>query len=119
MLKFVSYCALREEPSASNQVIRIESKLTWMEISGSAVARNAHLLLRKAIETGGLKLTASGNLSRSVVEEMRGIIEWPDYDAKRLWLSQINKVINEPDSLPLLRPVQCPSINPFVTRTRT
>jgi hypothetical protein len=99
MLKFESYCALREEPSASNQVIQIESKLTSTEISGSAVARNAHLLLRKAIETGGLKLTASGNLSRSGVEEMRGIIKWPDYEAKRL--SQINKVINEPDFLSL------------------
>jgi hypothetical protein len=98
MLEFESYCALREEPSASNQVIRIEYKLTSEEISGSAVARNAHLLLRKAIERDGLKLTASGNLSRAVVEEMRGIIEWP-YDAKRF--SQINKVINEPDFLPL------------------
>ena len=89
MLEFESSCALQKEPSASNQAIRLEPKLTWMEVSGSAVARNAHLLLRKAIDTGGLKLTASGNLSRSVVEEMRGIIEWPDYEAKRL--SQIIK----------------------------
>ena len=89
-------------------MIRLEPKLTWMEVSGSAVARNAHLLLRKAIETGGLKLTASGNLSRSVVEEMRGIIEWPDYEAKRL--SQINKVINEPDFLPCCGPFSAPAL---------
>ena len=110
MLEFESYCALQKEPSASNQAIRLEPKLTWMEVSGSAVARNAHLLLRKALETGGLKLTATGNLSRSVVEEMRGIFEWPDYD--RMQLSSMHKVINEPDSLPLLRPVQCPALTP-------
>jgi hypothetical protein len=56
------------------------------------------LLLRRAAETGGLKLTATGNLSRAVVEGMLGI-EWPDYDKTEL--VRYNKVINEPDFLPL------------------
>jgi hypothetical protein len=56
------------------------------------------LLLRRASETGGLKLTATGNLSRAVVEGMLGI-KWPDYD--KAVLVRYNKVINEPDFLPL------------------
>jgi hypothetical protein len=46
-----------------------------------------------------LKLTATGNLSRAVVEEMFGIIQAPDYDKAELLRFQ--KVINEPDLLPL------------------
>jgi hypothetical protein len=78
--------------------IRLEPKLTVTEVSVSAVTVNAMLLLRRAAETGGLKLTATGNLSRAVVEGMLGI-EWPDYDTAEL--VQYNKVINEPDFLPL------------------
>jgi len=98
MLDFDSFNALHDEPSASNNAIRLEPKLTDSEISGSAVTANALLLLRRAAETGGLKLTATGNLSRAVVEEMCGIIEWPGYDKDELWYF---KVINEPDFLPL------------------
>jgi hypothetical protein len=46
-----------------------------------------------------LKLTATGNLSRAVVEEMFGIIRAPDYGKTELLRFQ--KVINEPDLLPL------------------
>jgi hypothetical protein len=92
-------CALRHEPSASNHAIRLEPDLADAEISGSAVTANALLLLRRAAETGGLKLTATGNLSRAVVEEMFGIIQAPDYDKTELLRFQ--KVINEPDLLPL------------------
>jgi len=98
MLDFDSFNALHDEPSVSNNAIRFEPKLTDSEISGSAVTANALLLLRRAAETGGLKLTATGNLSRAVVEEMCGIIEWPGYDKDELWYY---KVINEPDFLPL------------------
>src|SRR5215469_17876647 len=98
MLEFDNFNALHEEPSASNNAIRLEPKLTATEVSVSAVAVNTMLLLRRAAETGGLKLTATGNLSRAVVEGMLGI-EWPDYDKAEL--VQYNKVINEPDFLPL------------------
>jgi len=98
MLDFESFNALHDEPSASSHAIRLEPNLAKTEISGSAVTANALLLLRRAAETGGLKLTATGNLSRAVVEEMCGIIEWPGYDKDELWYY---KVINEPDFLPL------------------
>jgi hypothetical protein len=98
MLEFDSFNALHDEPSANNNAIRLEPKLTAIEVSVSAVTVNALLLLRRAAETGGLKLTATGNLSRAVVEGMLGI-KWPDYDMAELL--QYNKVINEPDFLPL------------------
>src|SRR5215469_4647528 len=98
MLEFDSFNALHDEPSANNNAIRLEPKLTATEVSASAVAVNTMLLLRRATETGGLKLTATGNLSRAVVEGMLGI-EWPDHDKAEL--VQYNKVINEPDFLPL------------------
>ena len=99
MLEFDSLNALRQEPSDSNQAIRLEPDLANAEISGSAVAANALLLLRRAAEISGLKLTATGNLSRAVVEEMLGVIQAPDYDKDELLRFQ--KVINEPDFLPL------------------
>jgi hypothetical protein len=99
ILDYDSFDALRHEPSASNHAIRLEPDLADAEICGSAVTANALILLRRAAETGGLKLTATGNLSRAVVEEMCGIIQAPDYDKAELLRFQ--KVINEPDLLPL------------------
>jgi hypothetical protein len=99
MLEFDSLNALRHEPSTSNQAIRLEANLADAEISGSAVTANALLLLRRAAETAGPKLTATGNLSRAAVEDMFGRIETPDYDKDELFRSQ--KVVNEPDFLPL------------------
>jgi hypothetical protein len=65
LLTFDSLRALRQEPSASQTAIRIGNDLSTDEIAGSAVARNTLILLRHAIERGGLPLTASGNLSRA------------------------------------------------------
>ncbi len=97
VLEFDSFNALHDEPSASNPAIRLEHNLTATEISASAVTANAVLLLRRAAETGGLKLTATGNLSRAVVDEMCGSIECPNYDKDELFRYQ--KVVNEPDFL--------------------
>ncbi len=99
MLEFESFNALHDEPSANNRAIRLEANLTNSEISGSAITANALLLLRRATEGGGLKLTATGNLSRAVVEEMCGTIKSPNYDKDELFRYQ--KVVNEPDFLPL------------------
>jgi hypothetical protein len=98
MLAFDSFNALHDEPSINNNAIRLEPKLTATEVLASSVAVNTMLLLRKAAETGGLKLTATGKLSRAVVEGMLGI-EWPDHEKAEL--VRYNKVINEPDFLPL------------------
>jgi hypothetical protein len=99
MLEFDSFNALHDEPSASNHAIRLEPNLPPTDLSGSAVTRNALLLLRLSIETGGLKLTATGNLSRAVVAEMFESMEWPGLDKDAAF--QFHKVINEPDFLPL------------------
>src|ERR1700756_2375841 len=73
MLEINSLNAFHHEPSGSNHAIRLEPDLADAEISGSAITANALVLLRRAAKTGGLKLTATGNLSRAVVEEMFGI----------------------------------------------
>ena len=99
LLTFDSLRALRQEPSARQNAIRIANDLSADECAGSAVTRNTLILLRQAIERGGLPLTATGNLSRAVVAEMRGLIEWPHYDQSDAF--RLNKVINEPDFLPL------------------
>src|SRR5436305_12708821 len=80
LLTFESLQALRQEPSAIQTAIRIANDLSANEIAGSAVARNTLILLRQAIESGGLPLTATGNLSRTVVAEMRKLVVWPGYD---------------------------------------
>ena len=99
LLTFESLRALRREPSATQTAIRIANDLSADEITGSPVARNTLILLRQAIERRGLPLTARGNLSRAMVAEMCKLIEWPDYDQADAF--RFNKVINEPDFLPL------------------
>jgi hypothetical protein len=99
LLTFESLRALRQEPSAVQTAIRIANDLGADEIAGSPVARNTLILLRQAIERGGLPLTATGNLSRALVAEMCKLIEWPDYNQADAF--RFNKVINEPDFLPL------------------
>src|SRR6266567_507308 len=99
MLEFESYNALHEEPSADNHAIRLEPNLTETDLSGSAVARAALVLLRRAADKDGLKLTATGNLSRLLVSEMIEVIEWPGLDKDELFA--LHKVISEPDFLPL------------------
>src|SRR5712671_5678652 len=99
MLEFGSFNALHQEPSGSNKAIRLEPNLTETDLSGSAVTRTARIMLQRAADNGGLKLTTTGNLSRAVVGQMVEVIEWPGLDKAELF--QFHKVINEPDFLPL------------------
>ena len=99
LLTFESLQALRHEPAATRTAIRIANDLSYDEIAGSPIARNTLILLRAAIAHGGLPLTATGNLTRAVVAEMCTLITWPDYDQADAF--RFNKVINEPDFLPL------------------
>jgi hypothetical protein len=99
MLEFDSFNALQHEPLTTNKAIRLEPNLTETDLSGSAVARTARILLQRAVDEGGLKLTQTGNLSRVVVAEMVEVIEWPGLDKDELF--QLHKVINEPDFLPV------------------
>jgi hypothetical protein len=99
LLTFESLQALRQEPSVTRTAIRITNNLSREEIVASPIARNSLILLRAASEHGGLPLTATGNLTRAVVAEMCKLIEWPDFDQADAF--RFNKVINEPDFLPL------------------
>jgi hypothetical protein len=44
-------------------------------------------------------MTSTGNLTRAAVAEMIDLFDWPDFDKTELF--RLNKVINEPDFLPL------------------
>jgi hypothetical protein len=91
--------ALRHPPHPRNGPIRFATDLSPEEIHLSAIARNALILLHAAEIGPGLKLTATGNLSRTVVAEMLDLFSWPDLDKAEAF--GFNKVINEPDFLPL------------------
>ena len=80
LLTFDSLRALRQEPSDAHSAIRIANTAVVDEIVSSPVARNTLVFLRQAIETRGLALTATGNLSRAVVADMRKRMEWPNYN---------------------------------------
>ena len=47
----------------------------------------------------GVRLTATGNLTRAVVAEMLEATSWPGFDPVDAFV--LHKVINEPDFLPL------------------
>jgi hypothetical protein len=99
LLDHASLRALRRPPSPSEGPFRLASDLTPPEIQQSAVARNALVLLNAAEARNGLKLTATGNLSRAVVAEMIGRFTWPDFDWEdHAW---VHKVVNELDFQPL------------------
>ena len=99
LLTFDSLRALRQQRSLTDGPIRFATDLSAEEIQASAAARNALILIRRAIESAGLSVTATGNLTRAVVAEMCKLIDWPDYDQADAF--RFNKVINEPDFMPL------------------
>ena len=99
LLDMESLNALRREPSKENRALRLASDLTGVEIATSAVTRNTLILLRRAADGDGLKLTATGNLSRTVVAEMVDLFEWPGFDRAEAF--RLHKVVNEPGFLPL------------------
>jgi hypothetical protein len=99
LLDQASFAALHEPPSPMPGPVRLAADLTQEEIRQSPVARNALILLRAAAAGPGLKMTAAGNLARSVVAEMCDLFTWPGFD--RVGAFQFHKVINEPDFLPL------------------
>ena len=91
-----SFDALYRPPRSAEGALRLADDVTPDE---SPVARNALLVLQKASSGPGLKLTQTGNLSRSVVAEMIDLLCWPSFDKERMLA--ICKVVNEPDYLPL------------------
>ncbi|MFT5510782.1 MAG: hypothetical protein ACI89J_003879 [Hyphomicrobiaceae bacterium] len=99
LLDQLSFGALSRPPSSTTGPIRLASDLTHEETQQSAVARNTLVLLRSAADGTGLKMTATGNLSRDVVAKMCDLFVWPGFD--RAHAFRLHKVVNEPDFLPL------------------
>jgi hypothetical protein len=99
LLDQASFDALQRPPHPIRGPIRLTYDLPVEDIQRSAVARNTLILLRAAAEGPGLKLTATGNLSRGVVAEMCDLFTWPGFDKTEAF--RLHKVINEPDFLPL------------------
>jgi hypothetical protein len=101
LLDQLSFDSLRHVPPLpSGRPIRLATDLSADELQQSAVASSTALLLRRAIAAPGLKLTATGNLARSVVAEMADRFVWPGFDKAEAF--RFSKVVNEPDFLPLL-----------------
>lgn len=99
LLDHDSFSALRQSPSPKSGAIMLASDFSPDEIGQSAVARNTLILLHAASAGSGLKLTTTGNLTRSVVAEMIDLFTWPGFDKEDAF--QFHKVINEPDFPPL------------------
>ena len=99
LLDQASIAALRRPPRPTVGAIRLATDFSPDEIARSAVARNALILLHMASAGLGLKMTATGNLSRNVVAEMCDLFTWPGFDKAEAF--RLHKVINEPDFLPL------------------
>ena len=89
LLTFDSLQVLRREPSASQTAIRIANDLSADEITGSSAARNTLILLRQAIERGGLPLTATGNISRAVVASVRPQLRRHHHDPLKNFCGQL------------------------------
>ncbi|MBM4115360.1 MAG: hypothetical protein FJ167_06770 [Gammaproteobacteria bacterium] len=99
LLDQASFDALQRPPHPILGPIRLTYDLPVEDIQRSAVARNTLILLRAAAEGLGLKMTATGTLSRGVVAEMCELFTWPGFDKAEAF--RLHKVINEPDFLPL------------------
>ena len=94
-----SFVALHQPPMTPGSAVQLARDLTPGEMAQSAVASNLAIFLRAATAAPGLKLTAAGNLSRSVVAEMIELFNWPNFDKAQLF--RLNKVVNEYDFWPL------------------
>jgi hypothetical protein len=100
MLDGQSFDALRHmPPSASGGPIRLAADLSAEELRRSPFAAGTVALLRAGAQGDGLKLTATGNLSRTVVSKMIDHFLWPGFDRDDAF--RFHKVVNEPDFLPL------------------
>lgn len=93
-----SFVALRDERAAPGGAIRLLDAAIAADVSGVMV-RNTTILLTRAMQDGGLELTATGNLRRAVVAEMIPCMEWPGFD--KADMHRFNRVINEHDFAPL------------------
>jgi hypothetical protein len=94
-----SLLALCESPERGDAAVRLAPDLSKDELAQSWMATNVIRLVRHAAASSGLKLTVTGNLARSVVMELREVLEWQDDRVATTF--DVSKVVNEADLLQL------------------
>jgi hypothetical protein len=99
LLTYESFSALVAASEPPNGPVRLTADLMPAEQALSPVVQNMRILLRAAATGSGLKLTATGNLTRAVVSEMCDTFAWPGFDRTEAF--RFTKVVNEPDFFPL------------------
>lgn len=99
LLDFDSISAISDHDPVKRGAIAFDLTLPAEVFSGSAVLRNAGLLLTHAAAEEGLTLTATGNLTRRLVAALTGAMTWPGYDVQEVL--RFCKVVNERDVMPL------------------
>lgn len=94
-----SFFALLRENVGPKGPVQIATDLSADELSGSSILKNALSLLQAGATLDGLKVTATGNLTRAVVAQFVDTISLPGFSKDNMFY--FNKVINEPDFFPL------------------
>lgn len=85
--------------TSPESAIRLHPNLTLEELEGARILVNARLFLTRALEEGGIKATAPGNLNRKFVEVM--LHKMTLEPQAREMVKRYNKVVNEEDVWPL------------------
>ena len=79
--------------------VMLNESLGVSDLSGSPMAINGMKVLIHAAEGGGITLTKSGAFYRKFVTWAAEDFQWPGHEPERLYV--VNKVLNEPDFMPL------------------
>ncbi|MBZ0139174.1 MAG: hypothetical protein K8H87_05280 [Pseudorhodoplanes sp.] len=78
---------------------RVQEDLTFAALAGTTVVPNARLFMM-ALDNGGTKLTARGNLNRKFVEMLLGRLQWHGFDPAEI--RSVCNTVNEHDFTPAL-----------------
>ncbi|RZL84816.1 MAG: hypothetical protein EOP66_02340 [Sphingomonas sp.] len=97
LLDLESFVVLRDQRAAPGKAIRLLDAVVAADVSGILV-RNTTILLTRAMQDGGLGLTATGNLKKAVLAETTPRMEWSGFDEADM--HRFNRVINEHDFAP-------------------
>jgi hypothetical protein len=92
---------LTAEPKSLPKAIKIAAgeEIGPPELASAPLLATTRLLIEQAAAGDGLKLTATGNLSRADVRVLFDALSWPDYD--KATVLALNKVLNEADVGPV------------------
>lgn len=98
-LDFDSFCRLQLSPDEPDAAISFAHNLSPAEALQAPVLRTALRMLEAADTPSGLKLTATGNLSRAAINRLISVCNWPTFELERVM--RVTKQLNEADVVPL------------------